>query len=61
VEDPENVAAACTEHHRRLIHEGFMRCWGRAPDDLMWELGVERGREPFLVYRGETRMEGAAC
>ncbi len=60
LEDPRNLVAACTQHHKRLLHEGFMRCAGEAPDDLVWSFGVEEGLEPFLVYQGETRVAGAA-
>jgi hypothetical protein len=58
--DPSNLLAACGAHHERLIHGGFMRCSGEAPDDVRWEFGVEQGREPFLVYHGETRTGGGA-
>jgi hypothetical protein len=58
--DPRNLVAACTAHHERLIHGGVMRCRGEAPDDLRWEMGIERGREPFLIYTGENRVAGEA-
>jgi hypothetical protein len=53
-------ACLCVAHHLWILHRGLMRCRGRAPDDLVWELGVEPGREPFLIYRGEKRVGGAA-
>ncbi len=58
--DPRNVLAACTQHHKRLLHEGFIRCTGDAPDDVVWSFGVEEGQEPFLLYHGETRVGGTA-
>ncbi len=38
-DDPENLVALCACHHLRGIHGGYMRVWGRAPDDLVWEVG----------------------
>jgi len=52
--DPANLTTLCVGHHLGLLHEGKIRCSGQAPDDLRWEMGVERGREAFLVYRGES-------
>ena len=52
--DPANLTTLCSGHHLGLLHEGKMRCTGRAPDDLMWEMGIEPGRGPFLVFKGET-------
>lgn len=38
-DEPENLVTACDWHHR-AIHEGWVRCAGRAPSRLYWELGV---------------------
>jgi hypothetical protein len=42
-DDPSNQVAICSVHHLRGVHMGRIRVWGRAPDDLHWELG-ERQR-----------------
>jgi hypothetical protein len=55
--DPGNLTALCPGHHLGLLHRGLIRCTGRAPDGLMWEMGLEDGKEPFLVYVGE-RLTG---
>jgi hypothetical protein len=35
---PEDEIATCAFHHLRCIHGGFLRVFGRAPDDLTWML-----------------------
>lgn len=35
----ENLVALCACHHLRGIHGGYIRVRGRAPDELVWELG----------------------
>jgi hypothetical protein len=44
-DDPENLATLCTFHHKAL-HDRWIRCVGRAPDALYWELGTETGAGP---------------
>jgi hypothetical protein len=34
----ENLVALCACHHLRGIHGGYIRVWGRAPDQLVWEV-----------------------
>lgn len=34
-----NLVALCACHHLRGIHGGYIRVWGRAPDQLVWEVG----------------------
>jgi hypothetical protein len=58
-DDPANRTTVCVGHHK-LIHEGLVRVRGRAPDELIWELGVSPGREPFLIYANERRIGGCA-
>ena len=43
-----NRGSVCWACHQYGIHAGTVRCHGRAPDDLVWELGVRPGREPLL-------------
>ncbi len=59
--DPGNLSGICRGHHVALHDENWIRCTGTAPDELVWELGVAPGAEPFLVFRGETRVGGTAA
>ena len=38
-DDPENLVTLCHAHHRRGIHEGYLRVKGTAPGELRWRLG----------------------
>jgi len=49
---PENQVTLCAGH-RSIIRDGHARVFGRAPDDLTWELGIRPGRPPMRVYRGQ--------
>jgi len=40
--------------HHRLLHLGWIRCTGRAPDELRWEMGLQPGKEPFQVFAGDV-------
>ena len=42
-DEPENLVSICVAHHLRGVHRGWVRVWGRAPDELRWELGEVRG------------------
>jgi hypothetical protein len=48
---PENLVALCACHHLRGIHGGYIRVWGRAPDELVWEVGSRR----------DERVDPGAC
>jgi hypothetical protein len=52
---PENRVALCAFHHLRGVHSGLLRCIGRAPDGLTWQLGIRPGVTPLLVYRSGDR------
>ncbi len=59
---PENRAALCAAHHLYGVHGGRVKVFGRAPDDLTWELGSVHGREPFARLYGDRYIatsEGA--
>jgi hypothetical protein len=58
--EPANLTTLCTGHHLGLLHNGLIRCGGRAPDSLRWKLGLERGKAAFLSYQGEERTGGIA-
>jgi len=44
-DDPSNMLAICVVHHLRGVHMGRVRVSGRAPDELVWELGERRRPE----------------
>ena len=46
-----NRVALCAFHHLRCLHVGFMRIRGRAPDRLVFELGLRPGALPVVRYR----------
>jgi hypothetical protein len=46
-----NRVTLCAFHHQRCVHAGLLRMRGRAPDSLVFELGVRRGASPLAVYR----------
>jgi hypothetical protein len=47
----ENRVALCAFHHLRCLHAGLLRVQGRAPDALVFELGVRAGGPPLARYR----------
>jgi hypothetical protein len=48
---PENRTTLCWFHHRAGVHEGRVRISGRAPDGLLFELGVRAAGRPLARYR----------
>ncbi len=38
-DEPENLVSLCVAHHLHGVHRGWVRVSGRAPDQLIWELG----------------------
>jgi hypothetical protein len=54
----DNRITLCAFHHLRGVHAGLLRCVGRAPDGLRWELGIRPGVTPRLAYRsGDIRIQ----
>jgi len=54
---PENRITTCAFHHPRGVHAGLLRCVGRAPDGLRWEMGIRAAVTPLLAYRsGDLQM-----
>lgn len=43
--------ALCWLHHQRCLHAGRMRVEGRAPNGLVFELGVRPGLPPLARHR----------
>jgi len=58
-DEPENLVSLCDFHHKAL-HDGWIRCVGRAPDVLYWELGVDRSEgtaeAPVARIAGNQRL-----
>jgi hypothetical protein len=54
-----NRTTLCAWHHLRGVHAGIVRCTGRAPGGLRFELGLRRGgdRSALVVYRSGDRLE----
>jgi len=56
---PENRITLCAFHHQRGLHAGLLRIQGRAPDGLLFELGLRPGTPPLLRYRsGDVAVAG---
>ena len=52
----DNRTTLCAFHHLRGVHAGLLRCVGRAPDGLRWEMGIRPGGAPLMTYRsGDLR------
>jgi hypothetical protein len=50
-DEMDNRITVCAFHHLRGLHEGTLRCVGRAPDGLRWEMGIRPKYTPRMVYR----------
>ena len=60
----DNRSTVCAGHHLHGIHAGFIATSGHAPHAIHWQLGVARGRPPFLELLGDTylmRAKGGAA
>jgi hypothetical protein len=53
-----NLVTLCVGHHQAGVHENRIRCYGRAPDAIWWELGIRPDAPPLVRYFGE-RIVGA--
>ena len=51
--DEGNILSLCIGHHQMGVHERHIRCFGRAPDALWWDLGVRPGGRPLVRYFGD--------
>jgi hypothetical protein len=54
-----NRIALCAWHHLHGIHGGVIRAWGRAPDAVRWDLGVDTSRPPLLRTLGDRYLAEA--
>jgi hypothetical protein len=58
----DNRTTLCAWHHLRGVHAGIVGCRGRAPDGLLFELGLRRRRRPLLACRsGDVLIQAAAA
>jgi hypothetical protein len=48
---PDNRVTLCAFHHQRCLHAGLLGVMGRAPDALVFELGLRPGAPPLVRYR----------
>jgi hypothetical protein len=48
---PDNRVTLCSFHHQRCLHAGRLGVKGRAPDALVFELGLRPGADPLVRYR----------
>jgi len=57
----ENRVTLCAFHHLRGVHAGLLKCVGRAPDGLWWEMGIRPGAAPLAAYRsGDLEVPAVA-
>jgi hypothetical protein len=54
-DEPANRTTLCAEHHLRGVHGGTLRIRGRAPEGLLYELGVGTG-DPERFRSGDQRI-----
>ena len=51
-----NRTAVCASHHLHAVHMNVVAASGRAPYDVVWELGLRAGRAPLLRVRGQRYL-----
>jgi hypothetical protein len=54
-DDSWNRTTLCAWHHLRGIHAQRIRCTGRAPDGLTWEMGLRPAAPPLVTYASGDR------
>jgi hypothetical protein len=60
--DLTNRVAVCAFHHLRGIHAQRIRCEGRAPDGLTWQIGIRPGAAPLATYTsGDRQVDEPRC
>jgi hypothetical protein len=55
-DEEANLVTLCVGHHQQGVHEGRVRCRGRAPGGLWWELGVRPDSPPLARYFGDLLL-----
>ena len=51
-DEESNLVSLCAAHHLHGVHAGYVRVSGRAPDALVWELGIGYDGAPLQVFGG---------
>lgn len=59
-DEPSNRTTLCAFHHLRGVHAGTIACRGRAPEGLVFELGLRAAGPPLLRTRRGDVLVGAA-
>ncbi len=54
-DDPSNLTFPCPVHHLEIIHRGYVRVSGRAPDQLVFEMGIRPDGTVSEVFVNEER------
>ena len=64
-DEPWNLTTLCAWHHQRGVHGAGLKIRGRAPDDLVFELGVGRfrsgDRAVGLAQPAQSRCAPRTC
>jgi len=55
-DEDQNLLCLCLAHHLHGVHDGHITIEGEAPDRLTIALGVERGKDPFALWRHGERL-----
>ncbi len=56
-ENLDNRITVCAAHHLRGIHMGRVRATGRAPSEMVWELGCSQtGSQPYMRLVGDRYL-----
>ena len=50
LDELSNMTTLCAYHHLRGVHGGTVRCTGKAPTGLRFELGLRAGRDALMVW-----------
>jgi len=58
--DLGNRTTVCAWHHLRGIHEGRIRAFGRAPHEIVWEVGRTASGAPLFRSRGDRYVAASA-
>jgi len=57
--DRDNRVAVCAAHHLHHLHGGRIRAHGRAPRDIVWEIGCRHGGgQPLARLLGDRYVAG---
>ncbi|MEE9282419.1 MAG: HNH endonuclease, partial [Myxococcota bacterium] len=50
-DEDSNRLTLCVSHHLRGVHGGTLEITGKAPDELLFKLGIRPDGPPLAVYR----------